>query len=216
MKTEFYIHLLQEVQEFENSEFFKPNSGVDDFRNWMNHKKYVNESPTKLFKGENRTVSYIDNEICKQILLISRYSRQLIRKSLNQYPEIANEEFTYLYRLIDEPYLTKIQLTEKNGHEKQTGMQILKRLIDNGLIEEHHDEEDRRTKKLTVTKKGEKLFQDSVNQVDVTSQIMTGKLSEKEKESLLSTLIKLNDFHAHLHSEHKNTEIADLQNFFFK
>ena len=214
MKTEFYINLLNEVQEFENSEYCKPNSDVEDFRNWMNHKKYVSESPTKLMKNENHQVSFLDNEICKQVLLLGRFSKQLIRKSLSEFPEIANEEFTYLYRLKDEPLLTKIQLTEKNGHEKQTGMQILKRLIDHGLIEEHSDDDDRRIKKLTLTKKGEELFHDSVERVDMTSKILGGKLAENEKKSLLELLLKLNDFHSHLHTEHKNTEISQIEQFF--
>ncbi|KQR94821.1 MarR family transcriptional regulator [Chryseobacterium sp. Leaf180] len=214
MKTEFYINLLNEIQEFENSEFCKPNSSVEDFRGWMNNKKYVSESPTKLMNNENHQVSFLDNEICKQVLLLGRYSKQLIRKSLSDFPEIANEEFTYLYRLKDEPLLTKIQLTEKNGHEKQTGMQILKRLLDHGLIEEHSDEEDRRIKKLTLTDKGQELFHSSVHQVDMTSKILCGKLNENEKKTLLEILLKLNDFHSHLHSEHKNSDISQIQQFF--
>jgi DNA-binding MarR family transcriptional regulator len=55
--------------------------------------------------------------------------------------------------LKDEPNLTKIQLIERNGHEKQTGTQIIKRLLEYGLIEEKNDSEDKRSKRLNITEK---------------------------------------------------------------
>lgn len=43
----------------------------------------------------SKVVDYTDNEICKQILLISRYARLAIRKGLQDFPELAIEEFTF-------------------------------------------------------------------------------------------------------------------------
>lgn len=212
MHTDFFINLLQQVKEFENSEAYKPNADVDDFRVWMNDKKYADESPTKLFKNENHQVSFTENEICKQVLLLGRYSKLLIRKGLGEFPELANEEFTYLYRLKDEPYLSKIQLIEKNGHEKQTGTQIIKRLLDAGFLEEKNDKEDKRSKKLNLTLKGTDIFHKSVANVNLTSKILSGKLTDYEKNELLKILKKLNEFHAHLYAEYKNSEIDIIGN----
>ena len=63
MQTDFFINLLLEVKDFENSDAYKPNCNVEDFRVWMNDKKYAEESPTKLFKNENHQVSFTENEI---------------------------------------------------------------------------------------------------------------------------------------------------------
>ena len=210
MNTDFFIDLLHQVKEFENSEAYKPHSNVEDFRLWLNDKKYRKESPTKLFKNEQHQVSFTENEICKQVLLLGRYSRQLIRKGLNDFPELANEEFTYLYRLKDEPNLTKIQLIERNGHEKQTGIQIIKRLLDDGLIQETVDENDKRAKRLTLTKKGEEAFHESVEKVNTTSKILSANLKNDEKTKLLELLKKVNDFHYTLYTEYKNSEIKEL------
>lgn len=216
MQTDFFINLLQKVKEFEDSEAFKPNADVEDFRVWMNDKKYADESPTKLFKNENHKVSFTENEICKQILLLGRYSKLMIRKGLGDFPELANEEFTYLYRLKDEPFLTKIQLIEKNGHEKQTGTQIIKRLLEAEFVEEKNDEDDKRSKRLNLTKKGEAVFHDSVSNVNLTSKILSGKLSNDEKNELLRILKKLNEFHAHLYSEYKNSDIETISQLLSK
>ena len=210
MNTDFFIDLLLQVKDFENSKACKPNCNVDDFRIWLNDKKYTEESPTKLFRNEKHKVFYTENEICKQVLLLSRYSKQLIRKGLGDFPELANEEFTYLYRLKDESDLTKIQLIERNGHEKQTGMQIIKRLLEYGLIEEKNDSEDKRSKRLKLTKKGEEMFHESIEKVNTTSKILSGKLVDTEKNELLRILKTLNEFHAHLYSEHKNSDINTI------
>lgn len=214
MQTDFFIDLLHQVKEFENSDACKPNSTVDDFRVWMNDKKYAEESPTKLFKNENHQVSYTENEICKQVLLLGRYSKLLIRKGLGEFPELANEEFTYLYRLKDEPFLTKIQLIEKNGHEKQTGTQIIKRLLEAGFLEEKNDKEDKRSKRLNLTKKGEKIFHASVSNVNLISKILSGKLDKDEKNELLRILKKLNEFHYHIYVDYKNSNINQISEFF--
>lgn len=210
MQTDFFIDLLQQVKEFESSDSYKPNADLEDFRVWMNDKKYKDESPTKLFRNENHQVSFTENEICKQVLLLARYSKLLIRKGLADFPELANEEFTYLYRLKDEPFLTKIQLIERNGHEKQTGTQIIKRLLEAGFLEEKNDEDDKRSKRVNLTKKGEEIFHGSVSKVDQTSKILSGKLSDDEKNELLKLLKKLNEFHAHIYSEYKNSDIDKI------
>ena len=210
MQTDFFIDLIFHVKEFENSESFKPNSNVDDFRVWMNDKKYSDESPTKLFRNENHQVSFTENEICKQVLLLARYSKILIRKGLTDFPELANEEFTYLYRLKDEPFLTKIQLIERNGHEKQTGTQIIRRLLEAGFLEEKNDEDDKRSKRLNLTRTGEEIFHESVSKVNQTSKILSGKLSDDEKNELLKILRKLNEFHSHLYADYRNADIARI------
>lgn len=210
MQTEFFIDLLHQVKEFENSVSYKPNCNIEDFRMWMNDKKYREESPTKLFKNEQHQVSFTENEICKQVLLLGRYSKQLIRKGLGDFPELANEEFTYLYRLKDEPYLTKIQLIERNGHEKQTGTQIIKRLLEYGLIEEKNDDEDKRLKRLNMTKKGEQIFHQSVSSVNITSKILSGQMTDDEKSTFLIALKKLNEFHSLVYSDYKNADICKI------
>ncbi|MCX8530786.1 MarR family winged helix-turn-helix transcriptional regulator [Chryseobacterium luquanense] len=214
MQTDFIIELLHQVKEFENSDVCKHNSTVDDFRVWMNDKKYSDESPTKLFKNEKHQVSFTENEICKQVLLLGRYSKLLIRKGLGDFPELANEEFTYLYRLKDEPFLTKIQLIEKNGHEKQTGTQIIKRLLEAGFLEEKNDLDDKRSKRLNLTKKGEETFHLSVAKVNQTSKLLSGKLDKDEKNELLRILKKLNEFHSHIYTDYKSTDIETIVKVF--
>lgn len=201
MGTDFIIKILQEVQKFELSPFAKNNPEIDDFRCWLNYEKYRKESPTKLMLENKIDVNYLENEICKQILLVSRYAKLAIRKGLQDFPEIANEEFTYLYRIKDEPGLSKMALIERNGHEKATGMHIIRRLVDYNLILEQNDANDKRSKLLFLTEKGNKYFDNSAPVIDDISTFMSGDLSHEEKVHLLQILIKLNTFHYTLYQK---------------
>ncbi|MXV37819.1 winged helix DNA-binding protein [Flavobacteriaceae bacterium Ap0902] len=188
------------------------NVDLDDYRRWLNEKAYLKESPKKLAKKFNLEVNELENEICKQVILLSRYAKSTIKKGLEDYPELVNEDFTYLYRLMDYDSLTKMQLIDKNGQEKQTGLEIIKRLIKHGLIDEFQDPDDGRSRRLTVTKKGKKVFKESMKEVTLTSKVLGGNLTVKEKETLLNLLIKLNHFHEVVYTKHKDSTIQEIEN----
>ena len=117
---------------------------------------------------------------------------------------------TYLFRMMDYDSLTKMQLIEKNAHEKQTGIEIIKRLVKNGLFEESPDENDKRSTRISVTAKGKKVFLESMQDITIVSKIMCGQLTTKEKESLLNSLKKLNTFHHTVYSNYKNEDTAEI------
>lgn len=184
---------------------------LEGYRNWLNEKAYRVESPEHLTDKHKIQVNKIDNELCKQVIMLGRYAKSTIKKGLVKYKELVNEDFTYLYRLMDYQSLTKMQLIEKNAHEKQTGLEIIKRLLGHGLIEEFPDPNDGRSKRVLVTEKGKKVFRASMNEVTLTSKILGGNLSKTEKEELLKSLIKLNQFHEMIYHNHRHTEIKKLE-----
>jgi DNA-binding MarR family transcriptional regulator len=157
MNTNFLINVILEIDEFQK-EKNKSNATIEEFRIWLNEKAYNAVNPTELFKKENQKVFDLENEIAKQVILLGRFTKQMIRRGLKDFPHLANEEFTYLYRLMDEETLTKMQLVERNAHEKQTGIEIIKRMVKNNLVEEFPDENDKRTTRLKLTDLGKKHF----------------------------------------------------------
>lgn len=209
MNTKILIDVILELDEFQKDKN-KTNPTLDEFRTWLNEKAYNKVNPTELFKKENQKVFDLENEIAKQVILLGRFTKQMVRRGLKEFPQLANEEFTYLYRLMDEESLTKMQLVERNAHEKQTGIEIIKRLVKNNLVEEFPDENDKRTTRLKLTALGKKVFLQSVNDVTVTSRVLSAKLNNKEKENLLELLKKLNEFHFHIYQEYKYAEIEEI------
>ena len=209
MELNLIIDILTELDNYQKANP-NANAGLDDFRLYLNQKAYENENPRNLTAKFDLDVNDLENEIAKQVIMLGRYSKQLIRKSLENHPDLVNEDFTYLFRMMDYESLTKMQLIEKNAHEKQTGIEIIKRLVKNGLLAESPDENDKRSTRIAVTTKGKKVFLESMQDITVVSKIMCGQLDTKEKEALLSSLKKLNTFHHTVYSNFKNENTSEI------
>lgn len=210
MDSNFLIQLILEAEAFELSKSNKNECTLEQFRIWLNQKAYQKESPSQLYQKHRHEVFELENDICKQIMLLGRFSKQMIRKGLNDFPMLSGEDFTYLYRLMNFDSLSKTQLIEKNAHEKQTGMEIIKRLLKNGLMTEFQDDNDKRSKRLKVTELGKEVFKNSVQDVNITSKILTAKLDIDEKKQLLELLKKLNEFHFTVYQEFKDASLQEI------
>ncbi|MFC6267909.1 MarR family winged helix-turn-helix transcriptional regulator [Frigoriflavimonas asaccharolytica] len=210
MEIDLAIDVLNEVKAFQ-SKNHKSNLSIEDFRNFLNEKAYEKETPKRLTDKYNIVANDVENEIAKQTILLNRYAKLLMKKALHDFPDLVNEDFTYLFRLMDFDSLTKTQLVEKNGHEKQTGIEIIKRLVKNNLIEEFPDLEDKRSVRISVTAKGKAIFAESMDKITLASKIICGDFDIKEKETFLNLLKKLNLFHHTLYSTMRNENIHELE-----
>lgn len=215
MELNLIVDILTELDTFKK---LQPSSqtSLEDFRLYLNEKAYEKETPRNLTEKFDLEVFDLENEIAKQVIMLGRYSKHLIKKSLENHPDLVNEDFTYLFRLMDYPSLTKMQLIEKNAHEKQSGIEIIKRLVKNGLFVESPDKNDKRSTRISVTEKGKSVFSESMKDITMVSKIMCGQLNDEEKENLLYSLKKLNTFHhtiyTNLRNEQPNKILKMLQN----
>lgn len=211
MNLDLLIEVLKEVNEFELSSSYKSNCTVEDFRIYLNEKAYQNDTPQELNHKLGIDIFKIENEIAKETFLLSRYAKILVKKAMENHPDLVSEDFTYLFRMMNYESLTKSQLIEKNAHEKQTGIEIIKRLVKNGLLEEFPDENDKRSVRIKVSEKGKKVFFESMNDVSSVSKIMCAKLTDEEKQNLLSYLKKLNTFHHNVYLNFRNEDLGEIK-----
>jgi DNA-binding MarR family transcriptional regulator len=209
MELNLIIDILTELDTFQKTQPSTQTS-LEDFRLYLNEKAYEKETPRNLTDKFDLDVFDFENEIAKQVIMLGRYSKHLIKKSLENHQDLVNEDFTYLFRLMDYPSLTKMQLIEKNAHEKQSGIEIIKRLVRNGLFVESPDKDDKRSTRISVTEKGKKVFQESMKDITVVSKIMCGRLNDSEKENLLKSLKKLNTFHHTIYTNLRDEEPGEL------
>lgn len=210
MNINLVVDVVQELKNFENNEQ-KSAATMEDFRNYLNQKAYERETPSHLTNKHNIKVNEVENEIAKEVILLNRYAKILMKKALQDCSELVNEDFTYLFRLMDYESLTKTQLVEKNAHEKQTGIEIIKRMAKNNLIAEVPDENDKRSVRISVTEEGRKVFADSLKQITLASKIMCADFDEQEKKSFLQLLKKLNLFHNTIYNTKRNENLLELE-----
>ena len=105
------------------------------------------------------------------------------------------EEFRILQIIDRIKNINKSQLSNESLMEFSTVVDILKRLIKQGLIKQLQDENDKRASLLQITPKGKKLLETSYKTLANLQPSVLGDLSIKEQGTLLSLLTKLNNFH---------------------
>ncbi|MRJ10461.1 MarR family transcriptional regulator [Ornithobacterium rhinotracheale] len=211
MNYDLLEELIGTLKKFE-AENTKQNVNLNDFREYLNELAFQKESPKRIIPSKGQPLQALNNDLCKQLIMTGRFAKLALKKGMAKFPELINEDFTYLYRLSDYPCLNKMQLIEKNAHEKQYGLVIIRRLIQNGLIQEKENPKDKREKLIAVTPKGQQLIADSMSDVNRTATLIGGNLSEDEKDNLLNLLKKLNNFHSMIYTQYKNESIEDIEN----
>lgn len=211
MKYVILHTIISELEKFEK-QTNESHITLDSFRRWLNDRFYQQESPMNLMdKVSVNSPLGMNYEIVKQLILLNRYSKIIIKKGMEKYPEFVNEDFTYLYRLLDYDSLTKMQLIEKNAHEKQHGLEVIKRLIKYELLCEFPDPDDGRSKRVKVTEKGKELFKETTLEVNQISDIIMARLSMEEKQALFSIVKKLNVFQNNIYQLYRNEDLDKIQ-----
>ncbi len=211
--------LTDVIEHFKQYQLTTPSgkkSSMADFGIWLNQQRYSTGTPADSTHAEMIGTNEVEVEIGKLIVFLNRYARQLIKKGLHDFPELVNEDFTYLYSLMGCESMTKMQLIEKNIHEKPTGLEVIKRLLKYKIIDEKDDEVDKRSKRVFLTEKGKMIFFQTLEQMGKVSHLITGKLTVSEKEQLFALLKKLEDFHNPIFLELKHKTINELSQQFIK
>lgn len=188
-------------------------SSMNDFGLWLNQQRYITDKPVDSSHTEMIGTNEVEVEIGKLLVFLNRYAKLLIKKGLQDFPELVNEDFTYLYSLMGCESMTKMQLIEKNVHEKPTGLEVIKRLLRHKIIGERDDEEDKRSKRVFLTEKGKGIFFQTLSQMGEVSKLISGNLTASEKIQLFNLLKKLDDFHNPVFLEHKHESIEALKAF---
>lgn len=190
--------LTEIVDSFKTYQFELKNnkrSTLIDFATWIQDHNYPLVNAEFSIQKNADWQQEIEVGISRLLVHLYRYAKIHIRNSMSDFPELVSEDFTYLYTLQRFGSMTKTQLIERNIHEKPTGIEIIKRLLKHKLIMEAVDENDKRSKQLTITKLGEKTFYKTKDITTDIAKLVSGNLNQIEKQTLFQLLKKLDHFH---------------------
>lgn len=203
--------IIGDLESFEAEQSSK-NISMEDFVGFLNQKylgRILTPQPVEA-PAENE-----ENNIGQLVAFMYRYAKSYIKKALQESTILTLDDFGYLAAVWQYGNLTKTQVIEKNIHEKNTGMEIIKRLIANQLLEQHNDEEDKRSKRLKITSFGQEELFKSFDGMLKVSKIISGKLSDKERIQLFYLLNKLHNFHNPIFLNEKETSIDKVLEKYF-
>ncbi len=156
------------------------------------------------------TSETLESIITKLVIFMYRYAKGYLKKALEGTALQTADEFVYLTALLHRPGLTKMELIELNLHEKTSGMEIIKRLLARGLVQQQEGESDRRSKQLYITEIGRTVLLPIFERMHQVSQLVSGNLASEEKKHLVGLLHKLNDFHHPIFANEKQTGWEEL------
>ena len=136
-----------------------------------------------------------DSVINTSLVHLYRYAKLHAKAAIANTSFSTPDDFIYLISLVTYGNMTKTALIKKNVHEKSAGIQIVNRLINNGLAEQSITDVDKRNRMIHITEKGTQLLQESMENIKKASRNVTEPLSYEEKMELVRLLLKLENFH---------------------
>jgi MarR family transcriptional regulator, lower aerobic nicotinate degradation pathway regulator len=216
MNYAFLKSLLTQAEAFEQQTPATEQQTLASFAAWLSQQTAsapaVNSAGVcppddhELLAGSNSP----DHEIGIFVSYLYRYTKLYGKKALADTPLSTIDEFSYMVMLLEGTAPTKTELIDRNIQEKTTGTEILRRLINGGLVEQFDDPTDRRSKRLKLTEQGMSVMFQVMPRMGQLLTLVGGNLTPTEKEQLVFLLSKLHLFHNQLFNNERDTPIEVL------
>lgn len=201
--------LLDRVEEFEK-ERGEQEMDLVAFNLWLNRKLSFAQPDFFHHRGEYTDSSSSGVILTMLIGFLFRYAKLYIKKALEDTPLSTMDEFSFMASLSNYGSLTKSELINQNIVEFTSGIEIIKRLVRNGLMEEFADPDDRRSKRVKLTEEGKKAMGIVLPSMNRVAQIVEGDLNPSEMEAIMPILYRLNDFHAVIHHKDRKSSLDTI------
>ena len=181
------VHWLEEYQ----NENLTDDHSLESFIIWLNSRLF---SDGRAEKSKHNT-ELLDMELSFLLVMQSRYYKAYAKKVLGESELTSPDGFSFLYHLSLTDSYRKMELIKMHHLEPPSGIEVLKRLLKKGLIEEFDDADDKRARRIKITEKGKKELQIVMPKMSEVFQWMTAELSLNEKLHVLAFLKQMHDFH---------------------
>lgn len=144
-----------------------------------------------------------------------RYTNIYIKKALQDLPLSSIDEAIYLEIIARAHTPRKSDVIHEALSEFPSGIDIIKRLLKYGLVEELPDAEDRRSKRLRLTPAGHDMLLETRKRLGRASQLAFGTLSEGEMAEMIPLLFRLEQHHAnHYKAVRSASDIETVEQVF--
>jgi DNA-binding MarR family transcriptional regulator len=219
-----YAVLKQLIDLFENFELENNQLDVLNFAQWIVSK--FHEEPELQEEIVNRTISarypgatvpfknIFDDKIrfLEAAAGIARYHEFYARKALKDMVINTRLEFLFLQAVDMLERAKKTDLINMYHLEYTTGMDTIRRLINNGLLYEIQDEADKRIKLLSMSDLGKVVYEQAKKRINDESTLFFTPISDNKWKKVLPVLEEINDFHNDIFQKHNNKPFAELSN----
>jgi len=177
--------LIKELIEY-TEEFQKKYSSdkIEDFTIWLNN---------ELFTSRNKGIHSTHDEllIAFKLMYLNKALKKQTKIVLSESNVSSIDEYSFLLHLDFQESFRKMEIVELHNLEAPTGIEMIKRLIKNKFVEEFPDEDDRRAKRIKITKSGIRELSMIKPKIDLIFSKFTEPLNLNEKVQISGILDKL-------------------------
>ncbi len=186
---------------------------LEDFIEWLINERKGDkiQSVEKYYRSPSMDLQgNLNAQITQLLALMNKYLRFYLKKGFEGTVLSGPDDFGFLATLFLEGDLQKNELIEKNTMEFSSGMEVIKRLEKNKLIESLPDNKDKRAKIVQLTEEGKGVLVSIMPLMTQIAQIAMANLNNTEREQLLEILNKLNHFHNPIFHQSKKDSIEEI------
>ncbi len=145
-----------------------------------------------------QTTSYLAPEAAELIFRLNKFINIYGKPIVQEFGLHTMNEFVILASLLELREQSKKELIEDHLIEFTTGMDMLRRMIKNGLLTERVNQKDKRQKLISLSKYGTETLFKILGKLNTINDVL-GDLTKEEREAFLKVLKRLNAFHTALH-----------------
>jgi len=219
-----YAVLKQLIDLYESFELENNQLDVLNFAEWIVSKSH--EEPELQEKMVDKKISarnpgasvpfknHFDDKIrfLEAAAGIARYHESYIRKALKDMVINSRLEFLFLQAVDMLERAKKTDLINIYHLEYTTGMDTIRRLINNGLLFEIQDETDKRIKLLIMSDQGRVVYEQAQKRISDESTMFFTAISDNKWKKVLPVLEEIDDFHNEVFQKHNAKPFAELSN----
>ena len=144
---------------------------------------------------------HFEGQLGMAVGMLYQHAKHYFKTAMKGTRLVSMFDFSFLATLMQEGDLRKSDLVQMNMIEFSPGMEVIRRLLRKGLIEEFPDPEDGRSKRVRMTAAGRAEFLLISERTRHISRIISGNLSLEEKRLVIPILMKLMKFHEPIFQE---------------
>jgi len=206
-------------------EIFEQENKSNDFKSfalWLFRKEVEQEAAWNslnfffMQEAERTAIEDIKNNFSTERKIITllnrlyRFGRNYTKKALEGLPISTPEEYGFLATAYHLQNPSKSEIINANLVEITTGSDIIRRLINEGLLKEVTDIADKRMKRMQLTEKGLSVWEQSFERMENVALLLNGNLNDEKKQSILESLSYLDNFHQNIDNKEEAKNISEV------
>ena len=145
-----------------------------------------------MVRKKETALEYTQDSVVSLISHLHTVTADFTNRRLPEKGKFVSSHGFILYLLSIEKQLSKKEIAERINRDKSTTTVLIRRLVEEGLVEEQSDRRDNRIKLISLTEKGRRMNSMTGEISKSLLDVCYRGFTEEEKSTLLSLLLKMN------------------------